>query len=153
YDLLSEPEQILFRRLAVFAGGAELDALEAIGGENALALANALATKSLVQWTHVDGTRRLVILETIREVAAMLLDAERESDDLLRAHAEFGANLVERVDDAKPKGTDYLKWIARLERDFLNLRAALDWSTAAPAPAPAIALSIMAKTGNYWLNS
>ncbi len=152
YDLLTEPEQVLFRRLAVFAGGAELDALEAIGGDNAIALANALETRSLVQWTHVDGARRLVILETIREVAAMLLDAQGETNDLHLAHADFLAELIERVDEAKPNGTSFLKWNERLERDLLNLRAALDWSTTGPASAPGLALRIMAKTGNFWLN-
>jgi predicted ATPase/DNA-binding SARP family transcriptional activator len=146
YNLLTEPEQVLFRRLAVFAGGAELDALEAIGGESAIALANALATKSLVQWTHVDGTRRLVILETIREVAAMLLDAEGEHESVHFAHVRFYAELIA---NAFPQLRDrrQLAYFNRYERDLDNIRAALEWSRDHHSPST---LTIAAYVWPFW---
>ncbi len=146
YDLLTEPEQALFRRLAVFAGGAELDALEAIGGDDALALANALETKNLVQWTHVNGARRLVILETIREVAVMLLDAERESGGVRLAHARFYAELTAK---AYPELRDrrQLAHFDRYERDLDNIRAALEWSREHHPPST---LTIAAHAWPFW---
>lgn len=145
YDLLTEPEQALFRRLAVFAGGAELDTLEAIGGENAIALANALAIKSLVQWTNVDGARRLVILETIREVAAMLLESAGETATLHLAHATFHADLIAGA--YRLHGRRQLVTFDRYDRDLGNIRAALAWSEEHHAPS---CLRIAAYAWPFW---
>jgi predicted ATPase len=72
YDLLDEPEQALFRRLAVFAGGFTLEAAEAVAEEPAsvLTAVNALVDSSLViSEPGVDGEGRFRMLETIREYA------------------------------------------------------------------------------------
>jgi non-specific serine/threonine protein kinase len=149
YDLLTEAEQALFRRLAVFAGGIELDALDAIGGENAMPLANALADKSLVQWTHADGARRLVMLETIRDVAALLLSESGTDREVRVTHARFHADLAARSELAFA-GVDQLAVIGRFGRDIDNLRAALTWATSGHAASPTTGLEIIAHSGWFW---
>lgn len=127
YDLLDEPEQRLFRTLAVFSGGVEPDALAALGGPDAEARANLLADHHLVQWVQVGGTRRLRMLETIREVAAMLLESSAEATALHHNHTLFYADLIS---NAYPQlhGEARLGWFDRYERDLDNIRQALAWS-------------------------
>src|SRR5439155_8972105 len=73
YDLLSDPERVLLRRLSVFAGGWSLDAAEAVcHGEGiedweVLDLLTALVEKSLVQYEEQEGTARYRLLETVRQ--------------------------------------------------------------------------------------
>src|SRR4029077_11837537 len=67
YDLLSEPERALMRRLSVFAGGWTLEAAEAVGGEEGLDLLTALTEKSLVQYEGGAGEVRYRLLETVRQ--------------------------------------------------------------------------------------
>ncbi len=146
YDLLSTPEQALFRRLAVFIGGGELDALEAIGGENALAIANSLEAKSLINWSHVDGTRRLTMLETIREVAAFLLADADEEDAVWMTTTGFYTLLSKRA-YVELRGPHQLTWYDRLLRDLNTIRATLDWSL---AHAPDDALAIAGHLQMFW---
>ena len=84
YDLLSEEEQQLFARLAVFRGGCTLDAAEAVCGADLDTLAS-LLDKSLVRRRiEADGEERFWMLETIREFATELLHSGGEEDSLAR---------------------------------------------------------------------
>lgn len=131
YDLLSPGEQALFRHLAVFAGGCSIEAVGAVCNvERPRHIVDALAPlvdKSLL-WQEVrpDGEPRFVMLETIREYAQERLAASGESDVVQRRHAAYFRALAERA-EPEFQGPDQSTWLARLEADHDNSRAALNW--------------------------
>jgi non-specific serine/threonine protein kinase len=165
YDLLDPTEQALFRRLAVFAGGATLAAAEAVlgGGQAESATPQteaapppaephspfriphfailpglaALVDKSLVQADAADNAEpRFTMLETVREYGLDHLAAAGEADALRRAHAHYFLAQVEAA-ESQLTGVERGVWLARLDREHDNLRAALAWSQqAAPAGDP-----------------
>ena len=123
HDLLEPEEQRLFARLAVFPGGATLDAAERVADAD-LDTLQSLVEKSLVR--HTDD--RFWMYETIREFALERLEGSGEADELRRRHAEHFLALAE---DAEPhlireglgrKGG----WQSRIQTDLDNVRAALD---------------------------
>jgi len=119
YDLLDEDEQHALARLSVFAGGWTLTAAETICGAGADVL-QALIEKSLVR----RRGERSGMLQTIREYAAERLRESSEADELGRRHAEHFTALAE---SALPElfGRNATTWLALLEADLENLRAAL----------------------------
>ena len=139
YDLLDAQDQRLFRRLSVFVGGWTLDAVEAVwdaGHEkdgadlSVLDRVASLLDKSLLLRFEQEGEEgeepRFFMLETIHEYALEALHESGEAEASLRAHALQYLMLVE---EAEPhlKGSQQIKWLARLEREQENLRAALGW--------------------------
>ena len=131
YDLLAESEQALFRRLAVFAGGWTLEAAEVVScGRNALdvlAGLEALIAASLVQVVeHPDGERRFRMLETVRELGMEQLARHGELDEVSRRHADYFVALAQAGGAAISAGQPS-EWLARLEDEQANLRAALSW--------------------------
>lgn len=130
YGLLSATEQVLFARMAVFAGGATLDAIAAVcqvdGALDLVAGVEALVGHSLVQQTEAAGDGRFIMLETLREYARERLEARGEAAALQRAHARYYLNLAE---EAKPRlvGPRQVIWLARLGWELDNLRTALRW--------------------------
>jgi predicted ATPase len=136
YDLLAPSEQLAFRRLSVFAGGATVEAAEAViadGGARGSPLddVSALVDHSLLRVEHRGGddTPRVRMLETIREYAAEQLAPTGEEERIRSAHARFFLDLMQaRVQDlASPQPGPALTAL-RAEDD--NLRAALDWLAA-----------------------
>lgn len=134
YDLLSSPEQILFRRLSVLPGGCSLATAEAvvagdgIDGEQLLALLSSLVNKSLVVAdTLRPGDARYTMLETIRQYAAQKLGDSGEGPAIRNRHLRCFLNLAEA---AKPKlEAEYQQlWLNWLEDEVDNIRAALSWS-------------------------
>jgi predicted ATPase/class 3 adenylate cyclase len=133
YDLLEERERTLFNRLAVFAGGATLEAIEAVcnaAGDLPIDPLEAVATlldKSLLrQQAGPAGEPRIVMLETIREYAWHKLEASREVEAVQQAHATFFLTLAETA-EPHLQGQDAIAWLERLDRDYENLRVALEW--------------------------
>jgi predicted ATPase/DNA-binding CsgD family transcriptional regulator len=132
YDLLPEPEQRLFRRLAVFVGGVSLEAAGSvtIAGEvqsdlEVLDGVTSLVEKSLLrQVEQGDGRSRFVMLETIREYGLERLDASGEAADLRRRHAGYYIGMAERG-ALELWGAEEGTWLRRLECEHDNLRAAL----------------------------
>jgi predicted ATPase/class 3 adenylate cyclase len=119
YEILSEEEQQLFARLAVFTGGCTLDAAEQVVEADLDAL-QALVDKSLLRHTG----DRLWMLETIREYAAERLEESTDAREMRRRHAEF---FLARAQEAEPHlRAESREWLDRLEREQDNLRAALD---------------------------
>lgn len=131
YALLSDAEQRLFRRLAVFAGGWSMDAAAAICdgagdlGVDILEGLVALVDQSLVRQSRGwDGSARFGTAEIIHEYARERLEAHGEATALYRAHADFFLNLAETAARAL-EGNEQAVWLERLEREDENLRAAL----------------------------
>jgi predicted ATPase len=137
YALLAEPERALFARLAVFAGGWTLEAAEAVGAdpggggiaaEEGLDLLTRLADKSLVvAEEQPDGTAHYQLLETLRQYARQKLAARGPAVDALRRR--HAAHYLALAEEAAPHltGPQQLVWLARLEAERDNLRAALRW--------------------------
>jgi predicted ATPase len=128
YDLLSEDEQKLFRRLGVFVGGWSLEAAEAVCDQGHLDTDVLDGLASLVEKSLVltDELReRFSMLETIQAFAVERLDDSKEAEDIRSKHAEFLWALAER---AEPYliGADQREWLDRLEADHDNLRSAVE---------------------------
>ncbi len=134
YQLLDAEEQRLFRRFSVFVGGCTLEAIEAVcrgAGDDTINALNTVASligKSLLQQTEQDSNEpRLVMLETIREYGLEVLATSGEMEVIRQAHAEYYLSLAEA---AEPElvGLEQFAWIGRLEREYVNLQAAVRWS-------------------------
>jgi predicted ATPase len=133
YALLAPEEQALFRRLAVFAGGAPLDAVEAVcvgegrqepdvlGGLAALADASLLLGEG-----GAGGEARYRMLEMLREFAQQQLEGAGELEAVRERHLRWCLALAE---EAEPQltGPEQADWLARLDVELDNLRAALGW--------------------------
>jgi predicted ATPase/class 3 adenylate cyclase len=134
HDLLTEPERALLRRLAVFAGGWTLEAAEAIGmgagveEADVFDLLAQLVNKSLVLLEDRGEEARYRLLETVRQYARERLVAAGELAGTCDRHLAWYVALGEQ---AAPvfRGPQQGLWLARLEREHDNLRAALTWST------------------------
>jgi predicted ATPase len=124
YELLEPEERQLFERLAVFAGGARLDAIEEVCAAG-LDLVESLVVKSLLsRRDDPDGEPRFEMLETLREYALAKLDARGDGDRVRRRHAEFFDAVAARV--FATWGTrDHTDALRRLAFDHGNVRAAL----------------------------
>jgi predicted ATPase/DNA-binding SARP family transcriptional activator len=140
YHLLSEREQTLFRRLAVFAGGFTLEAAEKVCSDanlqvsTTLDLLTDLVDKSLVMIAERDPDQavRYRLLEPIRQYALEVLreaDAETATRD---RHLDYFLDLAEQA-EPKLKSETQLLWLKRLDKEHDNLRAALAWSAQAPS--------------------
>jgi predicted ATPase len=164
YDLLGEGEQQLFRRLAVFAGGFTLEAVQAVCVFDAQRPASAgqddegavleqvgqLLDKSLVQAQQDAGAEpRFNMLETIREFASEQLAESSEEAAIQERHARYFLRLVE---EAEPhwSSPQWDQWVERLEREDANLRAALAWCKA-NKDAGEIGLRLVGALAFYWL--
>jgi hypothetical protein len=134
YDLLSEPEQRLFNRLSVFAGGFTLDAAEAMSGhDDALDLLSNLVSKSLVVADGgPGGVERYRLLETLRQYGRERLVAGGDAEEVHQRHAEYYLRLAEEL---APQIFDrrQLAALARLDQELRNMRAALRWFRGAGA--------------------
>ncbi len=153
HDLLSQEEQRLFRRLAVFVGGVTLEAVEAIFSEPGDASASirtdveSLVDKQLVRAEEDAGAVRLTMLETIREYALEQMAANGETEAMLRRHTAYFLTFAEAAEPALI-GPVHKPILARLEVDHENLRAALQW--ARDAAEPGIGLRLAAALWPFW---
>ena len=150
WELLDEPERTVLREVSVFAGGWDLAAAEAVCTGPAAHLIGSLVDKSLIVATpgETDGGMRYRTLETIHEYA---VERAAETPEL-RAGAErrHRAWVLALVETAEPllRSGDQLPWIARLETELDNIRAALACSVAARDEAEAGALALA--VGWFW---
>ena len=168
HDLLNEQEQQLFRRLAVFAGGRTLEAIEAICGPeveppsptgpgprppappalDALESVASLVDKSLLNREEqmAGGEPRFVMLETIHEYARERLAESGEALEIGERHARFFLDLAERA-EPELNGDEQAGWLRRLEEEYDNIRAALRW---APEHAPELGLRLAGALWLFW---
>ena len=130
HDLLSERERVLFRRLAVFAGGCTLEAAEAVAAGDGLDAAEvldllaALVDKSLVIMAP-DGSRYRM-LDTVRAYAAEKLAAAGDEAATRTRHALHLLGFAEAT-PVKLAGPEQADWLRRLDSERDNLLAAHDW--------------------------
>ena len=132
HALLTEPERVLFRRLAVFLGGFDLDAAQAVAGGRdverfqVLDLLSLLVDKSLVVAENTGGRTRYRLLETVRQYALEKLAESGEADAIRSRHRDHYTGLAGRLD--APAGSDYEQRIEQADIEIDNLRAAFAWS-------------------------
>ena len=130
YDLLSEAERGLLRRLSVFAGGFDLEAAEAVCGDpdvDVLDLLTRLVEKSLVVFDEQGGGARYRLLETVRLYGQEMLKSAGEESSVRARHRDWYLLLAEQA-DAALAGAGLKTWLDRLELEHDNFRAALRWS-------------------------
>ena len=133
YDLLTDKERMLFRRLAVFVGGWTLEAAEAvcsgdgIEANEVLDLLTQLVKKSLVIMQEQEGEARYHMLETIRQYAREKLMMASENELIQARHLAFFTQLALTAEPALEE-TNQVPWLNRLEIEHDNLRAALSWA-------------------------
>lgn len=157
YNLLDAARQQLFRRLGVFVGGCTAAAAMAVCGlasEEDLAV---LVEQSLVRRDmHADAPTRFVMLEMLREYALAQLIEHDEQAIFERAHAAY---FLQRAEDSE----DEASWLDRMEADYDNVRAALQWSAAHEAAETGLRLVTALwwfweshgywNEGRYWIGS
>lgn len=134
YNLLSNQERNFLRRLSVFAGGWTLAAAVSVCSgkeveiDEVLDLLTQLVNKSLVISEREQGEEaRYRLLETIRQYALERLAASGEGESLRQQHAAFFMRLAEEA-EPELRGPNQRLWNERLDGEYDNLRAALNWS-------------------------
>jgi predicted ATPase/class 3 adenylate cyclase len=155
YDLLTEPERAVLRRLSVFAGGATLDAAESVCGGvpvdafDVLDVLGRLVEKSLVYTDPTLSEARFRLLETVREYARGRLVEAGEGEATLRRHRDRYRALVEEASSAFFHGPEPAEWLTRLDREHDDLRAALEWCLDQPGEGRS-GLAMAAGLWRYW---
>jgi non-specific serine/threonine protein kinase len=156
YDLLSEKERILLRRLSVFAGGWTLEAAEAVcayrdkelGSVEILDVLVQLVNKSLILAELSQEETRYRLLEIIRQYALTKLVANGEGDAIRLRHARYCLTLTRKTELSPPR---QVEWNDRIEAEHDNMRAALSWSHSVEGN-PELELHLAAGLGRFWIN-
>jgi predicted ATPase len=165
WELLSDAERTVLRRLSVFSGGASLEAAErvcaafepgtvesgavepqAVEPEQVLELLTALAEKSLLVADR-DSAPRYRMIGTIREYAGHRLAEAGESDLARHAHLAYFTELTETA-DPHLRRAEQLEWLATLEAEHDNIGSAMRGALAAGEAHAAMRLA--AGAGWYW---
>ena len=154
HDLLSLPERVLLRRLAVFSGGWTLEAAEEVGagGEieqagSVLEILTNLVEKSLVAADAPN--ERYHFLETVRQYALEHLEESGEADAVRQKHLEHYLALAEK---ARPEllGPSQARWLALLDRERANVLAAHQWCAFSEANRER-GLKLVSHMVQYWI--
>jgi predicted ATPase/class 3 adenylate cyclase/DNA-binding NarL/FixJ family response regulator len=132
HAFLTGPERVLFRRLAVFMGGFDFEAAQAIASDEQLHrhqildLLTLLIDKSLVVVENSSGPTRYRLMETMRQYAQEKLGESGEADEVRTRHRDFYTAMAARVDE--PTSGGHQVRIEKTETEIDNLRAAFAWS-------------------------
>jgi len=152
YELLSEKDRLLFRRLAVFTGGWTLDAIEEICSDNRLSpveildLLSQLVNKSLVLVETTDGVSRYRTLETIHQFAREKLIESGELESMRTRHLKYFLQLSEQA-ETELRGPKQIQWYEYLNDERDNIRTALEWAAKTNVEA---GLHISGRLGQFW---
>jgi predicted ATPase/serine/threonine protein kinase len=152
YNLLTEAEKILFRRLSVFAGGWTLDAGERVCAGNGveessvLELLSGLVDKSLVLTEDRDGNQRYRFMVTLLDYAHERLMETDEHEQMSSRYAAF-FNEVAAEGEPNLTGADQRIWLQRLSAEFDNFRAVLSWTSTHDVN---MALELAGALGRFW---
>jgi non-specific serine/threonine protein kinase len=156
YQLLSDPEAALLRRLSVFAGRFSLEAVEGVcadklvPGAEILDLLQHLIDKSMVTSEDHCGAVRYRLLETVRQYGQERLEEVNESEPAMR-HLQFFLALAEEAEpnlQGVGQGSSQSDWLDRLEADHDNLRAALEYALAQKKAE--LAVKLAAALWRFW---
>jgi non-specific serine/threonine protein kinase len=154
YDLLTENERLLLRRLSVFVGGWTLGAAEevcsgdGIESDQILDLMSQLVNKSLVAVEKSQVEPRFRILETVRQYAREKLFDTNEASQMCDKHLAYFVKLAEEA-ESYLLGIEQVKWLNQLDIEHNNLLATLEWSL--KNPKDDIALRMVGALGQFWL--
>ncbi|MEU0154686.1 BTAD domain-containing putative transcriptional regulator [Micromonospora fulviviridis] len=152
WELLTDAERTVLRRLSVFSGGASLEAAERVCAgdtveqDDVLELLTSLAEKSLLL-SEGDGAPRYRMISTIKEYAADRLAEAGESDLARQAHLAYFTELAETA-EPHLRRAEQLEWLATLEAEHDNIGAAMRGAIAAGEAQAAMRLA--AAAGWYW---
>ncbi|MEU7652600.1 BTAD domain-containing putative transcriptional regulator [Micromonospora taraxaci] len=152
WELLTDTERTVLRRLSVFSGGVSLEAAERVCAddvverEEMLELLTALAEKSLLI-AEGDDAPRYRMLGTIKEYAAQRLAEAGESDLARHAHLAYFTDLTETA-EPHLRRADQVRWLATLELEHDNIVSAMRGALAAGEADAAMRLA--AGAGWYW---
>jgi len=156
YELLSEAERVVLRRLSIFAGSFTLEAAGAIAASTELAsfdVMNAVANlvaKSLVIANAGDTIARYRLLETTRAYALEKLTEGSELEHVARRQAEYCRDLLELAEtELETKSTG--EWLAAYGPWIDNIRAALDWGFSSSGDA-SIGMAVTAASVPLWVH-
>jgi predicted ATPase/DNA-binding SARP family transcriptional activator len=156
YEWLSEAEQRMFRRLAIFQGGWMIEAVVAAGSDesldefDALETLSSLVNKSLVATKLSNESQRYRLMEPLRQYGLDRLKEYQELDETARHHARYFAEFVCQAADKWGKMPE-LAWLASIEEEFDNVRAALEWSLA-QGNDPVLGAQIAERLGPFWFS-
>jgi predicted ATPase/DNA-binding SARP family transcriptional activator len=142
HRLLSAREAEAFARFAAFAGGATVEAAEAVTGAH-VGVLEGLVEKNLL--LHQSG--RLLMLETVRAYARELLERDQRSVEVRLRHCR---HFVAFAESAMPHLRTHTEaeWMRRVDAETGNFRAALDW--ALREGDPGLAVRLAGHLGKYW---
>jgi predicted ATPase/class 3 adenylate cyclase/DNA-binding CsgD family transcriptional regulator len=153
HALLTDTERVLFRRLAVFLGGFDLDAAQAVAGADGVARYQVLdqltllVDKSLVVAENTGGRTRYRLLETVRQYALEKLGESGEADAVRSRHRDYYTSMAALLD--APARTDYQQRLDQTEVEMDNLRSALGWNLETSDTEHA--LSLASSLQPFWL--
>jgi non-specific serine/threonine protein kinase len=154
HDHLSDAERVLYRRLAIFAGGCTLASAEAacvgdaLEASDVLDLLTRLVDKSLLVVSDSQGAPRYRYLESVRQHAQEKLDEAGDGSTAITRHRDFFVAFAEEAQQGL-RGADQHAWLARMDADHDNVRAVLDRCASDPAGADS-GLRLAAACGMYW---
>ncbi|MEV0110007.1 protein kinase [Nocardia sp. NPDC050799] len=155
YSLCNPAEQTIWAQASVFAGSFELDAAEQVfrsepGTDDLLDILAGLVDKSILIREETDSVVRFRLLETMRDYGREKLREVGEYTELRCRHRDWCLRLAENA-QANWIGPAQLGWIARLDREIPNLRAALDFCLADDGSESGAALSLASALRLFWV--
>ena len=132
YEMLAPSEKVLLARLSVFRGGFTLEGAEAVcseaQGESILPDLESLTEKNFVSLAGPGGEPWYIILVTIREFAQRRLEERGEAETMSSRHARCYLEMAEKAEVEIGRRSS-VQIVMRLEREYSNIRAAVEWST------------------------
>jgi predicted ATPase len=154
YNLLSQQEQTLFNRAGIFAGGFNLGAAGAVCSGNGLHeldildLLSSLTDKSLAVADTTGTHERYRLLESTRAYALKKLATAGEHDRLARRHGEYFRDQAQAADVRYGMGST-AAWLAGMELELDNYRAALGWAIGQRKD-PLLGATLAGALGDFW---
>jgi predicted ATPase/DNA-binding XRE family transcriptional regulator len=156
YQLLSEPEKVLFTRLGVFVGGCSLGAAEGVcnatgdlGIDVLAGLASLLNKSLLMREEGAQRESRFTMLELVHDYALERLVRSGQEEEIRQLHAEHYMALAEVTEENLAKGKDQARWLDTLEQEYDNIRSALGWLL--DRGHATAALRLAAAMDTYWI--
>jgi len=146
FALLDPDLQAVFTRFAVFAGGATLDAAQAIIGARSEAFDALIAKNMLARRDHPLGGGRLVMLDTLRDYAQRRLVRDPGEAELRRRHLEYYLMIAETASAQFSSGSE-ARALAALDSEEENIQAAREWALEHD---PNLCLRLNGLLGYYW---